>query len=88
VSPSIFGFRQSIPVGDFAERRQSIHAAGKLRGETGTFVPYAPEHLAGVPASFGLIQQYQSMTPQQRQAAGISSNFLDVAVSNYNRRRS
>jgi len=33
--------------------------------------------------SYGLIQQYQSMTPQERQAAGISSNFLDLAVSNY-----
>lgn len=33
--------------------------------------------------SFGLIQQYQSMTPQERQAAGISSNFLDLAVNNY-----
>lgn len=34
-------------------------------------------------ASLGLIQQYQSMTAQERQAAGISSNLLDIAVSNY-----
>lgn len=34
-------------------------------------------------ASLGLIQQYQAMTPQERQAAGISSGLLDVAVSNY-----
>jgi hypothetical protein len=34
-------------------------------------------------ASLGLIQQYQGMTDQQRQAAGISSNFLDTAVANY-----
>jgi hypothetical protein len=34
-------------------------------------------------SSLGLIQQYQSMTPEQRQAAGINSNFLDLAVSNY-----
>jgi hypothetical protein len=34
-------------------------------------------------ASLGLIQQYQTMTPQERQAAGISSGLLDIAVSNY-----
>lgn len=34
-------------------------------------------------ASLGLIQQYQSMTPQERQAAGISSGLLNIAVSNY-----
>ena len=34
-------------------------------------------------ASLGLIQQYQAMTPQERQAAGISSGLLDIAVSNY-----
>lgn len=34
-------------------------------------------------SSLGLIQQYQGMTPEQRQAAGINSNFLDLAVSNY-----
>jgi hypothetical protein len=34
-------------------------------------------------ASLGLIQQYQAMTAQERQAAGISSSFLNVAVSNY-----
>lgn len=34
-------------------------------------------------ASLGLIQQYQSMSPQERQAAGISSGLLDIAVSNY-----
>ncbi len=34
-------------------------------------------------ASLGLIQQYQAMTPQERQVVGISSGFLDIAVSNY-----
>jgi hypothetical protein len=34
-------------------------------------------------ASLGLIQQYQGMTAEQRQAAGISSSFVDLAVSNY-----
>lgn len=33
--------------------------------------------------SLGLIQQYQIMTPEQRQAAGLSSSFLDLAVANY-----
>jgi len=34
-------------------------------------------------ASLGLIQQYQGMSAEERQAAGISSSFLDLAVSNY-----
>ena len=34
-------------------------------------------------SSLGLIQQYQGMSAEQRQAVGISSSFLDLAVSNY-----
>lgn len=34
-------------------------------------------------SSLGLIQQYQGMSAEQRQAVGISPNFLDLAVSNY-----
>lgn len=34
-------------------------------------------------SSLGLIQQYQGMSAEQRQAVGISPSFLDLAVSNY-----
>lgn len=56
-----------------ARTRQSILQAFQQSASSGD--PLA--------SSLGLIQQYQGMSAEERQAAEISPNFLDLAVSNY-----
>lgn len=77
----------SLNEGNQFSQAESYAAKQVLAGRTRTSILKAFQQgtASGDPraASLGLIQQYQAMTAQERQAAGISPNFLNVAVNNY-----
>jgi hypothetical protein len=55
------------------------------RTRTGLLKAFQQSQSSGDPRAFsiGIIQQYQSMSPEQRQVSNWSSHLLDVAVTNY-----